>query len=59
MDDISLVQCRWLESYFLFPTSVTDACLMNPTEASTIVGTTEPELIKRDEELTLIAARED
>ena len=31
---------------------------MNPTEASTIVGNAEAELIKRDEELTLIAARE-
>ena len=37
---------------------MTDACLMNPTEASTIVRNAEPELIKRDKELTLIAARE-
>ena len=35
-----------------------DACLMNPTEASTIVRNAEAELIKMDEELTLIAARE-
>ena len=58
MDDISIVQqCRWLESYFP-PTGITDTCLRNPKEATTIVHEAEPVLLKRDQYLTLMEAQE-
>ena len=54
MNDINLVQqCRWLESYYP-QDSITDRCLQYPEEATSIVWNAEPELVKRDKQLTLL-----
>ncbi len=40
------------------PASITDTCLRSPNEATAVVREAEPELLKRDEHLTLMEARE-
>ena len=58
VDDISLVEQLFHPPPPPPPTGITDTCLRNPKEATTIVHEAEPVLLKRDQYLTLMEAQE-